>query len=101
VDLTISAALIGRGLMQAPLAVFVFDTALRIVWTNGAVPAVDAASIERSLRHVLRTGETADIDKRVGVHAGRYGTTYLVSGAWTSPASSFWGSGKRRGESLR
>jgi Stage II sporulation protein E (SpoIIE)/PAS fold/GAF domain len=83
VDLTISAALIGHGLMQAPLPVFVFDTELRIVWTNDAaqsvspgartaqwtgrrlrdvVPGIDAASIERSLRHVLRTGETADID---------------------------------------
>jgi hypothetical protein len=83
VDVTISAALIGRGLMQAPLPVLVFDTAMRIAWTNDAaqlvspgartaqwtgrrlhdvVPGIDAASIERSLRHVLRTGETADLE---------------------------------------
>jgi hypothetical protein len=69
--------------MQSPLPVIVFDTALRISWTNEAaqavsfgvptvqwtgrrlrdvVPGIDAALIERSLRQVLRTGEQGDLE---------------------------------------
>jgi hypothetical protein len=82
-DLNISEKLIGRGLTQVPLPVIVFDSALRITWTNCAatglspgastadwtgqrlhdvVPGVDAAAIEQSLLRVLKTGEPGTID---------------------------------------
>ena len=68
------------GLMQWPFCVVIFDTELRIVWTNeaaghlGGIPAkgwpghrigevlpqIDAGSIERSLRRVLATGTPVD-----------------------------------------
>jgi hypothetical protein len=81
-DLNISESLIGAGLTKAPLPVMVFDPELRIAWTNGAarelntavptadwtgqrlhdvVPGMDAASMEQSLRHVLRTGEPGTV----------------------------------------
>jgi hypothetical protein len=78
------------GLMQAPSGVVIVDTELRIAWANQAagrlgdgipatawagrrlgevLPQIDAASLERSLREVLATGNAA-IDLQVSSHAG-------------------------------
>jgi serine phosphatase RsbU (regulator of sigma subunit) len=76
--ITLDALIRSAELMPSPLGVVVFDTELRIAWANQAagligdglpaaqwpgrrldevLPSLDVASIERSLRQVLVTGE--------------------------------------------